>query len=83
MAKKITFEEALAKLEEIAKVLEEGDLSLEESLKKFDEGVKLAAFCNEKLEEAQQKVDLLLQKGNALTTVPFSPRTGESDNGEE
>ena len=53
MAKK-TFEESLAKLEEITEQLEQGDLSLEDSLKKFDEGVKLAEYCNRKLDEAQQ-----------------------------
>jgi len=79
MARKITFEEALAKLEEIARELEEGDLSLDESLKKFDEGVKLASFCNEKLEEAQQKVDLLVKKGAGLSAVPFPARGEESD----
>ncbi|MDF1578933.1 MAG: exodeoxyribonuclease VII small subunit [Desulfurivibrionaceae bacterium] len=61
MAKK-NFEEALAKLERITEELESGDLSLEESLKKFDEGVKLAEFCNHKLDEAQQKVNILLKK---------------------
>ncbi len=70
MAKK-TFENALAKLELITSELEEGNLSLEDSLKKFDEGFKLAEFCNQKLEESQQKVDLLLQKNDTLTTVPF------------
>ena len=47
--KKKSFEESLAKLEQITKELEEGDLSLEESLKYFDEGVKLAEQCNNKL----------------------------------
>lgn len=79
MAKKITFEEALAKLEEIAVELEDGDLSLDVALKKFDEGVKMAAFCNEKLEEAQQKVDLLMKKGGVLSAVPFRAGSDESD----
>ena len=47
--KKKSFEEALAKLEQITKKLEEGDLPLEDSLKYFDEGVKLAELCNSKL----------------------------------
>jgi len=79
MAKKITFEEALAKLEEIAVELEDGELSLDAALKKFDQGVKMAAFCNEQLAEAQEKVDLLLKKGGALSAVPFRPRNDESD----
>jgi len=79
MAKKITFEEALARLEEIAVELENGELSLDAALKKFDEGVKMAALCNEQLEQAQQKVDLLMKKGGALSAVPFRSRSDESD----
>lgn len=69
--KKQSFEDALAKLENITKELEEGDLPLEESLKYFDEGVKLAAYCNSKLNDAQKKVEILLKKGDALEPVPF------------
>jgi exodeoxyribonuclease VII small subunit len=70
MSKK-SFEEALESLEQITRELENGDLSLEKSLKKFDEGIKLAELCNHKLEEAQQKVDLLLKKDGKLVSVPF------------
>lgn len=70
MAKK-SFEDSLAKLEQITEELESGDLSLEESLKKFDEGVKLAEFCNRKLDEAQQKVNILLKKDGVRREVPF------------
>ncbi len=70
MAKK-NFEESLAKLEQIAEELEDGELSLEASLKKFDEGIKLADFCNSKLDEAQVKVELLLKKDNTVQSVPF------------
>ncbi|HCC55194.1 MAG TPA: exodeoxyribonuclease VII small subunit [Desulfobulbaceae bacterium] len=70
MSKK-SFEEAMKSLEQITRVLEDGDLSLEKSLKKFDEGIRLAEFCNHKLEEAQQKVDLLLRKDDKLVSVPF------------
>lgn len=79
MAKKITFEEALAKLEEIAVELEKGDVSLDAALRKFDEGVKMAALCNEMLAEAQEKVDLLLKKDGILSAVPFRPRSDETD----
>ena len=71
MSKK-SFEEALESLEQITRELENGDLSLEKSLKKFDEGIKLAELCNHKLEEAQQRVDLLLKKDGRLVIVPFN-----------
>lgn len=77
MAKK-TFEEALHKLEEITRELEDGDISLEESLKKFDEGIKLAEFCNQKLDDAQIKVDILLKKNGSLTAVPFEDADGQT-----
>ncbi|HHB74966.1 MAG TPA: exodeoxyribonuclease VII small subunit [Desulfobulbus sp.] len=70
MAKK-TFESALSRLESITDELEEGELSLEKSLKKFDEGIALVQFCNQKLEEAKTRVDLVLNKGNRLQTKPF------------
>lgn len=70
MAKK-SFEDSLSKLEEITEKLESGNLSLEESLAKFDEGVKLTEFCNKKLNEAQEKINLLLKKDGKLTEVPF------------
>ncbi|HHL33925.1 MAG TPA: exodeoxyribonuclease VII small subunit [Desulfobulbaceae bacterium] len=70
MAKK-TFESALSRLESITDELEEGELSLEKSLKKFDEGIALVQFCNQKLEEAKTRVDLVLNKENRLQTEPF------------
>ena len=56
MAKTMTFEEAMQKLEEIVRTLENGEKSLEESLKLFEEGTKLSAFCYEKLQKAEQKI---------------------------
>jgi len=70
MTKK-SFEEALEALEQITHELDAGELSLEKSLKKFEEGIKLAEFCNSKLEEAQRKVDILLKKDGKIVPVPF------------
>lgn len=71
MAKK-TFESALRKLEQITSELEQGELGLDKSLKKFDEGVQLVNFCNDQLNAARSKVDLLLKKNDTLTHIPFS-----------
>ncbi|MBS1238320.1 MAG: exodeoxyribonuclease small subunit [Deltaproteobacteria bacterium] len=66
------FEEAMKRLETIVEGLERGDLSLEESLKSFEEGMKLLQFCSKKLEEAEQKVTLLIKEsGGKLTQQPF------------
>ncbi|MFQ5790439.1 MAG: exodeoxyribonuclease VII small subunit [Acidobacteriota bacterium] len=53
------FETALKKLEEIVKELEEGDLTLEKSLERYEEGVRLARFCNAKLDEAEKRIAVL------------------------
>ena len=77
--KKKSFEEALSNLERITKELEEGDLSLEESLKYFDEGVKLAEYCNGKLNDAQKKVEILLKKNNRLEPTAFDGLDDEDE----
>lgn len=56
MPKKKTYEEAIARLEEITSQLEKGGITLEQSLKLFEEGTKLSAYCYKILNEAQQKV---------------------------
>jgi exodeoxyribonuclease VII small subunit len=58
-----TFEEALRALEETVNRLEAGDFTLEESLALFEEGQKLAAFCNERLENASLRVEQLTAVG--------------------
>jgi len=56
MKAKKTFEEAMARLEEIVGLLEIGTQSLEESLTLFEEGTKLAAYCNTALTGAKLKI---------------------------
>jgi len=66
------FEAALARLEDIVKELETGDLPLEQSLKLFEEGIKLSRICHKRLDEAERRVEILLKdKTGALTTHPF------------
>lgn len=54
------FEKKLARLEEIVGKMEGGDVSLEDSLKLFEEGVQLSRICQKELDEAEQKVELLM-----------------------
>ncbi len=71
MAKK-KFEDALARLEEIVKELESGDLPLEQSLKMFEEGIKLSRICNKRLEDAERRVEILLKdKSGTIVAQPF------------
>ncbi len=68
------FEDALSKLEKIVSKLEEGDIALEESLRLFEEGIRLSRFCNQKLDEAEKKVEILLKdKNGMLKPYPFDP----------
>jgi exodeoxyribonuclease VII small subunit len=70
------FEDALNKLEKIVSKLEGGNIPLEESLKLFEEGIRLSRFCNQKLDEAEKKVEILLKdKNGTLKPQPFDPST--------
>lgn len=55
-----TFEEQIAKLEEIVKKLESGDCSLDDSLKLFEEGIKISKACHNMLENAEKTVNVLV-----------------------
>lgn len=66
------FEKSLQQLEELVERLETGELSLEDSLNTFEQGIKLTRTCQAALQEAEQKVELLLQKEDGkLSSEPF------------
>jgi exodeoxyribonuclease VII small subunit len=56
---KMSFEEALTKLEGIVKELENENIALESSIEKFETGVKLSSHCLTKLNEAEKKIEEL------------------------
>ena len=64
-----TFEQAVARLEEIVKALDNGDLPLDEALKLFEEGVKLAGICSSQLSDAQGRLEKLTKKPDGSTEV--------------
>lgn len=75
-----TFEEAMKRLEEIVEKLEKGDLSLEEAMGAFSEGVGLVRLCHEKLEEAEKKVQMLVQgEDGRWITRPFDKPVEENE----
>ncbi len=61
-----TFENALQELEGIVKELESGNVELEVAIDKYTEAMKLAKFCNEKLNDATAKVNKILTEDNEL-----------------
>lgn len=64
-------EKSLAELEALVQRLEEGELSLEAALKEFEKGVKLTRECQAALKEAEQKVEILLNKDGDAAAVEF------------
>lgn len=58
-SKQISFEEALAALEDITRQLEGGSLSLDESIKAYEQGMELKKICQAMLEKAEQKLEFL------------------------
>ncbi len=75
------FEKAMERLEAIVQSLEKGDLPLDESLKVFEEGMELVQFCTTKLDEAEQKVTILMKESSGkLVQQPFeTEQKGEED----
>ncbi|HBQ64272.1 MAG TPA: exodeoxyribonuclease VII small subunit [Clostridiales bacterium] len=57
-----TFEQALEELEKLTQLLEKGNCTLDESILAFQDGIRLTAFCRKKLDEAEKKVTLLIEK---------------------
>jgi exodeoxyribonuclease VII small subunit len=73
------FEHSLAELENIVARLEQGELSLEESLQQFERGVGLTRICQNALQQAEHKIEMLMRNGNTgagepeLAVLPFEP----------
>ncbi len=55
-----SFEEAIARLDEIVQRLEAGNIALDESLNLFEEGIGLAKYCSERLDAAEGRLQVLM-----------------------
>ena len=64
-----SFEASLAALEKIVRELEAGDLPLEESLKLFEDGVRLSRECQERLNQAERRVEILLRDADGKPLI--------------
>ncbi len=75
------FEQALQELTTIVEQMEKGNLSLEDSLATFERGVKLARECQQSLQEASQKVQILTEKNEleALTNLSYEEDNEDMD----
>jgi exodeoxyribonuclease VII small subunit len=71
------FEAAMARLEEIVHALEAGNLSLDDSLRAFEEGTGLLRLCTRRLEEAERRIEILLQDEGGTRAEPFRWEEGQ------
>ena len=73
MTQSIPFEDALTELQQIVNSLEAGQVSLEQSLSQFERGVSLVSHCKSLLDQAHQRVEMVVSRLNAETveTAPF------------
>jgi len=65
------FEESLQKLEKVVQQLEKGEVPLDKAITLFEEGIHLSESCRKELEDAENKVEVLLKKDGAIKAVPF------------
>lgn len=83
-AKPKTFETSLEELERIVRELEQGELPLEKSLELFEQGVKLSRECQERLNQAERRIEILMRDNQGRPTVkPFEPEADPSTGGNE
>ncbi|MFS1512226.1 exodeoxyribonuclease VII small subunit [Chengkuizengella sp. SCS-71B] len=61
-SKKLNFEEAMENLENVVSALEREDVPLEKAIELFQEGVKLSSYCSQKLEQVEQKIEMLISE---------------------
>ena len=77
------FETSLEELERIVRELEQGELTLEKSLELFEQGVKLSRECQDRLTQAERRIEILMRDSQGRATVrPFDPE-GELSAGDE
>ena len=79
-AKSSDFEKAFQELEEIVRRLEGEELPLDESLQLFERGIQLSRLCNQKLEEVEKKIELILADAKGQPVVkPFEEGEAEGE----
>jgi exodeoxyribonuclease VII small subunit len=75
-AKPRNFESSLEELERIVRALEQGELTLEKSLELFEQGVKLSRDCQDRLSQAERRIEILMRDNQGRASVrPFHPES--------
>ena len=73
MEEEVSFEAAMERLDKIVAELESGDVPLEKAIDLFQEGMKLSKLCGEKLEQAERKIEMLVDEDGHLQKKAFQP----------
>ena len=68
----LSFEKALAELEDIVAKLEQGRVELEESIALYERGAALKAHCEAKLKSAQERIEKIVVDGDTVKAEPAS-----------
>lgn len=76
------FESALEELEQVVEQLESGELSLEDSLSAFEKGVGLVRFCNQKLNEVEKKIEMLVKDKEGKLQLKALADLPDKENGD-
>ncbi len=70
----LTFEQAMARLEEIVRLLESGELTLDETVRLYEEGQRLRQFCEQKLNDAEKRIKMVTLADNGTIKISdFEP----------
>lgn len=67
----VSFEQAMEQLENIVDQLEAGEVPLEQAIELFQEGMQLSKTCHQKLEQIEQKVEILLKENDEFVRRDF------------
>jgi exodeoxyribonuclease VII small subunit len=79
-----TFESSLEALEQIVRQLESGDLPLERSLELFEQGIRLSRECQDRLSQAERRIEVLMRDSKGGTSVsPFAAGRENSETDDE
>lgn len=82
-AKPRTFESSLEELERIVRELEQGELTLEKSLELFEQGVKLSRECQERLSQAERRIEMLTRDNQGRPIVTAFEASAETAAGND
>ena len=69
MSKNMTFEESMARLEQIVRTMERGEAPLDESLKLFQEGTELVSRCGKLVEEAELQIKKVIKTADGTPAL--------------